>query len=449
MKATTWPVAVRMIDVQRPLAPLTGLDTYPWLRLIVSHGSELIGSVDLETAGASVLPAERQRDVIAREFGDRLFAQHLRGILGAATSETMAPTSVSIVVPSCDREMDLRRCLESLVRQRTRHALDIVVVDNRPRQGTAQRVAREFSRVRVVTEARPGLSFARNTGIRHASGDIIVATDDDVVAPEDWIEKLIDPFSRPEVACVTGHVLPLELETEAQVLFEAYGGLGKGFEPRDFDRRWFDGHRTAVPTWIIGATANAAFRASLFREPDIGLLDEALGAGTPTGCSEDTYLFYRILKAGRTIAYTPHAFVWHRHRASLESGRQQIYAYSKGHVAYHLTTLLRDGDRRALLRFGYSLPRTYLRRAIERLRRRSSYPLSLIALEIAGNCAGPLALWRSRRRARSLGEGPSTTERFDVVSLEGPVAEESAHEPVVATLSGVARRDGRQLQPPA
>ena len=28
------------------------------------------------------------------------------------------------------------------------------------------------------------------------------------------------------------------------------------------------------------------------------MMDEALGAGTPTGCSEDTYVFYRVLKAG-------------------------------------------------------------------------------------------------------------------------------------------------------
>ena len=43
-------------------------------------------------------------------------------------------------------------------------------------------------------------------------------------------------------------------------------------------------------------------------------MDEALGAGMPTGCSEDTYLFYKILKAGYTLVYEPSADVWHRHR---------------------------------------------------------------------------------------------------------------------------------------
>ena len=45
--------------------------------------------------------------------------------------------------------------------------------------------------------------------------------------------------------------------------------------------------------------------SSLFSDAAVGLLDEALGAGTPTGCSEDTYLFYRMLSAGHTIVYEP------------------------------------------------------------------------------------------------------------------------------------------------
>jgi hypothetical protein len=179
-----------------------------------------------------------------------------------------------------------------------------------------------------------------------------------------------------------------------------------------------------VPTWRLGATANAAFRRSIFSDPRIGLLDEALGAGMPTGCSEDTYLFYRILKAGYTIVYEPTAWVWHRHRVERHSLRQQIFAYSKGHVAYQITTLLRERDRRALVRLFYSLPRIYAARAWERLRGRSEYPLSLIATEVLGNMAGPVALWRARRRVRRF--GPSVRPQPHAVSVESRVTETSA-----------------------
>lgn len=427
--STDWPVAIRSVDITVPLQPLTGLSGYSRVRVFVREGETLLGSMDVWNRGAATVSVPRLTDAIADTFGYRLFQRRLRRQMPGAqpAKPTLPPSRVSVVVPTCDRRDDLRRCLASLVAQRTRHEVEILVVDNCPSNDAARTVVREFPVVRLVVEPRPGLSFARNTGISRASGSIVVATDDDVVAPETWIETLVDPFVRPDVMAVTGHVLPLELEFEAQCRFEAYGGLGKGFTPFTVDGDWFRNRRTAVPTWQIGATANAAFRASVFADPDIGLMEEALGAGTPTGCSEDTYVFYKILKAGHTIMYEPSAFVWHRHRLSMDSLKRQIYAYSKGHVAYHLTTWLFDGDRRALVRLCYSLPKTYARRAWQRIRRRSDYPLSLIGLEVLGNLAGPVALWRSHRRARRLGRSERLPqERVHVVSLESPVTQDPA-----------------------
>jgi GT2 family glycosyltransferase len=391
--------------------------------VFVSRGDDLIGSVDIWHRGADSISVHRLRDEIAGRLSELLLKQDLAERL-TADSGKPAPQAraqtVSIIVPACDRAQELRRCLASLLNQRTRHTLEIIVVDNRPSVGMASAVAGEFPSVRLVREARSGLSYARNAGIVRSTGEIVVTTDDDVIASEGWIERLVAPFARDEVMSVTGHVLPSELETEAQCRFEAYGGLGKGFAPLEADAAWFHGWRTAVPTWNLGATANAAFRRTVFSNPAIGLLDEALGAGTPTGCSEDTYLFYRILSAGGTIVYEPSAYVWHRHRDSMPSLRRQIFAYSKGHVAYQLSTLIRDGDSRALVRLLYSLPRTYLQRSWQRMNRRSEYPLSLIGLELFGSLAGPWALWRSRRRVRRLGASiRPAAERADVVQPGG------------------------------
>ena len=109
----------------------------------------------------------------------------------------------------------------------------------------------------------------------------MIATDDDVTMPPDWLEKLVAPFVNPDTMAVTGNILPLELETAAQRLFEAYGGLGRGFEPMVVNGSWFRQFRSAVPTWKLGATANAAFRASIFTHPQIGSMDEALGLVCP------------------------------------------------------------------------------------------------------------------------------------------------------------------------
>ena len=86
-------------------------------------------------------------------------------------------------------------------------------------------------RARYVREARPGLDWARNRAIAEAAGEMIAFTDDDVEVDPGWIRALVAAFAARSrrVAAVTGLVVPAELDTEAQVLFERYRGFGRGF----------------------------------------------------------------------------------------------------------------------------------------------------------------------------------------------------------------------------
>ncbi|MGH6629986.1 MAG: glycosyltransferase family 2 protein, partial [Burkholderiales bacterium] len=147
--------------------------------------------------------------------------------------------SISVVVATLDRPDDLRVCLSHLAAQETNRAVEIIVVDNQPASGLTPPVVAEFTGVRLVVERRRGLAYARNKGFLASQGEIVIATDDDVIAPPGWLEKLLAPFTNPEVMVVTGNVLPWELETAAQRLFEAYGGLGRGAEKRVADGEWF------------------------------------------------------------------------------------------------------------------------------------------------------------------------------------------------------------------
>lgn len=309
---------------------------------------------------------------------------------------------VSIVIGTRDRPEELRSCLGCLVAQESDRRIEIIVIDNNPTSGLTAPVVNSFPGVKLVGEERPGVARARNSGILASVGEIIVTVDDDVTMPRDWLEKLVAPFQSGDCLAVTGNVLPLETKTTAARLFEAYGGLGRGDEPFKADGEWFRSFRLrAVPTWRLGGTANSAFRRSVFSHPQIGLMNETLGPGMPSGVGEDTYLFYKLLKAGGTIIYEPSAYVWHKHRSEMDALRRQIYNYSKGHVAYHLVTLIRDRDLRALTRLLAGLPLTHLVRIMRRLIRRGERQmLRLSLLEVAGNLAGPWSLWRSYRQVR-------------------------------------------------
>jgi len=414
------PIAIRTVDLGQPLPALTEVQDYPTVRVFVAWNGRPLGSVDIANRRQSISAARLRETIVdglilkLLEPGRNLSKDAIWAkTLTALTQHYMltdtepvplpAEVSASIVVATCDRPEDLRTCLRCLVAQRSPRGVEIVVVDNNPASGLTPPVVAEFPGVRLVNEPRKGASYARNKGIITSRGDLVTTTDDDVTLPPDWLEKLVAPFVRTEVMAVTGNVLPLELETPAQRLFETYGGLGRGFEGREANQDWFGQFLSAVPTWRLGGTANAAFRATIFNHPQIGLMDEALGPGTPTGVGEDTYLFYKILKAGYPIVYEPSAYVWHKHRRDMRALRRQIYNYSKGHVAYQLTTLIRDRDLRGLAQLVTHLPVWHLRRLKARLLGKSSYPVSLILLEVVGNLAGPWSLWQSRRRVQREG----------------------------------------------
>jgi len=438
-------IAIRELNLEQPLQPITDVLDYPAVRLFVSQGSSVLGSVDLYN---QYRPVER-RDLaraIALSLWNRLLwhkeqlsdeacyrrittwmSAYLQPELPQALSLELkeaslgeAPpyerqgeasgTSISIIIGTCDRPEDLRNCLISLQQQRgdrspeVAGSVEIIVVDNNPGSGLTPPVVSDFPDAILVSEPRKGVAYARNAGIAASQGDIIITTDDDVTMTPGWLERLTAPFARADVMAVTGNILPIELETPSQQLFEEYGGLGRGFETFEVGQEWFE--RSAfhvVPTWELGGTANAAFRASLFRDPAVGLMAEPLGPGMPSGVGEDIYLFYKILKAGHTIIYKGDACVWHRHRRTLAALRRQLYNYSKGFVSYNLTTLIQDRDLRVLFNLFFYLPLYHWGRIRQRLQNKISYPISLVALEIAGNLAGPWSLWRSHRRVKQVG----------------------------------------------
>ena len=402
------PVGVRAVELTKPLEALENLSSYDHVRVFFLWNDAPMAMADIPNHGRTV-SAARLRDVAVEfcyyQIVQKALVAHLSADAAASAPDDVA---LSVVVATLDRPDLLQRCLESLRAQATVRPLEIVVVDNNPASGVTPPVVAGFPGVVLVNETRRGLSYARNAGITTSRGEIIACADDDVVIPRGWADAIVAPFADPTVMAVTGNVLPLELETRAQRLYEAYGGLGRGFHRRTVDGAWFRSFRAAVPTWTLGATANAAFRAQIFSDPTIGLMEESLGAGMPAGVGEDTYLFYRILKAGHRMVYEPSAYLWHQHRSTIPELHRQLAAYSRGHVAYHLTTLVRDGDWRALWRLAalarWDL-RQMLRWAWHSVRSRRTYPLSLVLLETWGHVMGPWAYWESRRRVRRQGTG--------------------------------------------
>jgi glycosyltransferase involved in cell wall biosynthesis len=344
---------------------------------------------------------ERALKELSPELAIALTARRLVG------ADEISSAAATVVVCTRDRAELLEGCLSALASQ-DHPSYEVLVVDNASRDDETRRLAATWS-ARYVREERPGLDWARNRGLTESRSPIVAFTDDDARPEPGWLAALARGFASPDVHAVTGLVLPAELETPAQVLFEdVYGGMGKGFVLRLHAQ----GHRRPVyrPEWI-GVGCNMAFRRSAMLAA--GGFDPALDVGTPTGGGGDLDAFQRLLESTAVIVYRPDAVVRHLHRRDLPRLERQLFDNGRAYGAMLMAARLRASPRsrrgvtRRYLRW---LVAWHARRLALSAVGRERLPARLIAAEILGASVGPMLYLRSRQRARRLARGMPAVE---------------------------------------
>jgi O-antigen biosynthesis protein len=314
-----------------------------------------------------------------------------------------APPLVTVAVCTRDRPKSLKRCLESLVKLDYQH-FEILVIDNASNSPETAQVVAGFPKARYVFEPRAGLSWARNRAIREATGTIIAFTDDDIVADPSWLAALVKAFNTDGAACVTGNVKPFELETDAQRLFEQYGGLGCGEQRRVYTLATPTGRSYPISAHIFGAGANMAFQRDVFEK--IKPFDTALGAGTEAQAGEDMDIFFRIVEADHTLVFEPAALVYHIHRSDYAALHRQLRDYGKGYYAYLTATFMNYPKLRfKTVRFAvWWLLYWNIGRLLRETWRPTGFPRRLIFAQAIGSCYGPYSYFKASRQARRVAE---------------------------------------------
>ncbi|MEG3967926.1 MULTISPECIES: glycosyltransferase [unclassified Microcoleus] len=360
------------------------------LVLIRLHGKP-IGQALLPVVGGR-LGGDELRETLMKAAGDNLWKNWLYDTLEwDERGPVQALPIATVAVCTRDRPEDLRRCLDALM-QLPDEGQEYLVIDNCPATDATKELVKNYPQVRYVREDVPGSSAARNRALREAKHEFVAFTDDDAAPDPNWLRSLLGNFSDPRVMCVTGLVMPLELETEAQEWFERYSPHGRGFE-----RRIFDGaHCNPLIVHLVGVSASMALRKSSIDY--IGLFDEALGAGTPTVGGEDSELFARILRAGYCIVYEPRALSWHRHRRTWEELRKTLQGY--GIAVYAFWTRLFVINREfsvPVLALSWLLYKQ-IPELIASLRKQAdSIPSDLLLAQLRGCVSGPGAYFVSRK----------------------------------------------------
>jgi len=214
---------------------------------------------------------------------------------------------VSIVVATYNGSRTLKNCLEALGRLNYAD-YEVILVDDGS-SDTTRAIAQAFPSVHYIHQNNQGLSAARNTGIRAATGEIVAFTDDDCRADEDWLYYLVNDLLRSDFDAIGGHnFLPPDDSPVAAVVMASPGGPAHVLIS-DTEAEHIPGCNMAFYKWAL---------------EEVGLFD-----GVFRKAGDDVDICWRLQDGKFKIGFSPAAFVWHYRRSTVKAYLKQQVGYGE------------------------------------------------------------------------------------------------------------------------
>lgn len=220
---------------------------------------------------------------------------------------------ISVIICTYNRSDNLTIVLDSILRSDISADVEyeIIIIDNNSTDNTkkvVERYCKQNKWIRYLFEERQGKSFALNTGIDKAKGEIIAFTDDDVILDKYWLKSIRQAFDEFDCSCFGGKVIPLWPEEVPNWLtkdgpFKISGGAivqhDLGGEPK-----LYNGTTFSPPGANIFMKKEVFSRHGNFRT-DIS------NKGKEVRLGEDFDFIYRLKKKGEKVMYYPKAIIYH------------------------------------------------------------------------------------------------------------------------------------------
>ncbi|MCE7741623.1 MAG: glycosyltransferase [Candidatus Heimdallarchaeota archaeon] len=232
-------------------------------------------------------------------------------------------TTISLIIPTYNNASTLRACLDS-VKKQTLTPTEIIIADGHSSDDTVN-IAKEFG-CKIVYEEGGTRAAACNVALEKAEGELIAFTDSDVIAKEDWLEKLVstlDTIEYENVVCITGPNIEYPNESlfgkAVTAIYNTFLGGGWSEQARSI----FNKEGRFVES---AAGCNVLYR----REA----LNEVLPFDEDLLTAEDTDINFKLLKRGFKLYFTPEAIVYHQRPQNHKSFRSKSKKYAIGKIQF-------------------------------------------------------------------------------------------------------------------
>ena len=222
----------------------------------------------------------------------------------------MALPVVSVVVVNWNGKHLLGECLDSLVDQKDIQDIEIILVDNGSRDGSAEFVKDRYAGVNVISlPENVGFAGGNNAGIRISKGKYVALLNNDTKADPLWLSNFVkaaeaDKYS---VGMWAGKILsysdPEVIDNVGLLLYSDGLGRGKGRLERD------EGQYDSPGEALFPSGCAGLYRREMLDE--IGLFDEEFFA-----YADDVDIGLRARLAGWECRYVPTAKVYHKYSSS-------------------------------------------------------------------------------------------------------------------------------------
>jgi len=216
---------------------------------------------------------------------------------------------ISFLVPTYNDEAHIEMSIQSILKQKTEHDKEIIVVNDGSEDNTRhilKQLLNEIPELKVIHKINAGESSALNEGLKHCTGNFIAIVEADTELAENWLSLVIAAFDSEEIMGVGGRLVAISDDPWIARL------AGYEIEEKYKTKPKFCQHITS---------ANAIYRQEAFKK--FGNFDECL-----LNASLDSDFNRRIIEGRYKLLYIKNAIARHHFKPTVIQYLKRQYAYA-------------------------------------------------------------------------------------------------------------------------